>query len=92
MLFSFSGDAPFISITLFNMSTNETQLAWLKKHRRLLQIKLIARELNIPDRTLGMYLEGKRELPEPYKQPLVDYIRSFRKAKGAHRGEPPAKD
>lgn len=58
---------------------NNTQLAWLLRNARLIRIRIIEKELNIPEGILKKFIDGRRDLPAKWEKPVADWVRNFRK-------------
>jgi hypothetical protein len=51
---------------------------WLQKNKKFISIRSIEKALNMPDSTLIKAINGAQKLPEKWRQPLNDFIKSLR--------------
>jgi DNA-binding transcriptional regulator YiaG len=58
--------------------TNEALLAWLKSKGDYIKIDRIAKEIEIPRRTLKAWVDGDRPLPEKHADKILNWIKTFR--------------
>lgn len=47
---------------------------WLKKYKDLISVSTVEKEAGIPAHTLQKVLQGKRHLPEKWKEPILAYL------------------
>jgi hypothetical protein len=59
--------------------TNEELLAWLKDRGDYIKIDRIAKEIEIPRRTLKAWVDDQRPLPDKYVQPVTNWVKEFLK-------------
>ncbi|SEV89083.1 hypothetical protein SAMN05428988_0174 [Chitinophaga sp. YR573] len=59
--------------------SNEELLTWLKNRGEYIKIDRIAREIEIPGRTLKAWVDGQRPLPDKYARLVSDWVKIFLK-------------
>jgi hypothetical protein len=59
--------------------TIDKNLQWLIGRKDLISIYKIERELQMPEGTLKKFVDGRRGLPDNWHQPVIDWVKQFRK-------------
>lgn len=57
--------------------TSDQLLEWVKDRASYLKMDRIARELDIPGRTLRAWADGNRPLPEKYQEKVQAWAKEF---------------
>jgi hypothetical protein len=59
--------------------TKEELLTWLKSRGDYIKIDRIAKEIDIPRRTLKAWVDDQRPLPEKYVGAVTEWVKEFLK-------------
>jgi hypothetical protein len=58
---------------------NEKPIKWLKSKAGYLKILQIEKELEMPEGTLKKYVDDRRDLPEHWKERVIEWVKNFKK-------------
>lgn len=54
-------------------------LQWLKDQKDYIIIRRIEKDLDLPEGTLRKFVDGERGLNEQWHQPVIDWVKKFKK-------------